>query len=107
MGLSNLDVGRRSKSTPSYQTDEPLTLHSILQHIISRSNEHHGRQRPRHSWTREQLSDANFLKVPASMWKNIYDPMRTEWVEAAKESLTATLAAGALISTPNVGLCKV
>lgn len=63
--------------------------------------------RHRHSWTPEQLCDANYLKVPASLWKDIHDPTRTEWIDAAENTLTATLAAGALLSKPLVGLVKV
>ena len=109
MGISNIGAGHRSKSstTTNHHTGKPLTLHYILHHIIAPGIEQPQRPKRYRSWTPDQLSDANFLKVPASVWKNIHDPSRTEWMEAGEDSLTKTLAAGALLSTPNVGLCKV
>ena len=111
MGISKTGAGHRSKSsaTTSHQhhAGKPLTLHYILHHIIAPGIKQQRKPKRYRSWTPDQLSDANFLKVPAEVWKNIHDPSRTEWMEAGEDSLTKTLAAGALLSTPNVGLCKV
>ena len=110
MGISKTRAGHRSESstTTSHHAGKPLTLHYILHHIIAPGMIQQQRQPKRYrSWTPDQLSDANFLKVPASVWKNIHDTSRTEWMEAGEDSLTKTLAAGASLSTPIVGLCKV
>ena len=112
MGISKIRAGHRSKSSATtchqHHTGEPLTLHYILHHIIAPGIQKQQRQPKRYrSWTLDQLSDANFLKVPAAVWKNIQDLGRNEWMEAGEDSLTKTLAAGALLSTPNVGICKV
>ncbi|KAF6221713.1 hypothetical protein HO133_001681 [Letharia lupina] len=61
----------------------------------------------RRSWTQRPLSGANYLKVPASVWKNIHDPTRTERIDAAENTLASALAAGALTSIPIIGLVRV
>lgn len=102
MGISKTSMGHRNKRTTSHQRPKKNTsVQSVLHYDPSAT------ERPRRSWTREQLSDTNYLKVPASVWKNIHDPRRTEWIDAAEDTLTSTLAAGALLSRPIVGLVRV
>ena len=101
MDISMTNAGRISKRNTSHQAKKATISRSLLHHNISMT-EHRKR-----SWTPEQLSDTNYLKVPASVWKNIHDPTRTEWIDAAEDTLTPTLAAGALLSKPVVGLVKV
>ena len=104
MGTSKTSVGHRSKRTTSHQAQKAFTFQSLIRQI------HHNLSATEHrkcSWTKEQLSDANFLKVPASVWKNIHDPARTEWIDAAEDTLTSALAANALTPAPVMGLVRV
>lgn len=101
MGISKTGTGHRSKRTTSNYANKATTAQSLLHHHPS-ANEHR-----RRSWTKEQLSDDNYLKVPATVWKNIHDPTRTDWMDAAEDTLTPALAAGALLSSPSVGLARV
>ena len=101
MGASKKTAGHRSKRTTTHPAKKTTTVQSLLRHNVSTAT-------PRkRSWTRDQLTDANYLKVPAIVWKNIHDPTRTEWLDGAADTLTPALAAGALLSRPNIGLVKV
>lgn len=104
MGSSKTSVGHRSKRTTSHQAQKALTFQSFIHQLYHNlpATEHR-----KSSWTKEQLSDANFLKVPASVWKNIHDPTRTEWIDAAEDTLTSALAANALYPIPVMGLTRV
>lgn len=101
MGISKTSADHRSKRTTSHHAKKATTVRSLLHHDLS-ATEHR-----RRSWTKDQLSDDNFLKVPATVWKNIHGPTRTEWIDAAEDTLTPVLAAGALRPRPMVGLTKV
>lgn len=111
MDITKTSTGRCSKRSTGGHANKVNTLQSLLlRHniplpLLPRNIPATGRRR--RSWTPEQLSDANYLKVPASMWKDIHGTSRTEWIDAAENTLTATLAAGALLSKPIVGLVKV
>lgn len=101
MGVSKTSAGHRSTKTTSHQAKKTPTIQSLIQQNLSATGHR------KHSWTKEQLSDANFLKVPASVWNNIHDTARTEWIDAAEDTLTPALAATALTPIPIVGHVRV
>ncbi|KAL9138110.1 MAG: hypothetical protein Q9175_000678 [Cornicularia normoerica] len=101
MSISKTSAGHCSERTTSHQAKKATTVQPILHHNLSAT------ENRRRSWTQEQLSNTNYLKVPASVWKNIHDPTRTEWIEAAENTLTSAVATGALSPRPNIGLVRV
>lgn len=99
MGISKKSPDR-SERTTSHQAKKATTVQSLIHHNLSTT------ERRKHCWTKEQLSDDSYLKVPASVWKKIHDPTRTEWIDAAEDTLTSALAAGALTPIPIMGLVR-
>ena len=100
MPIWKTSVGHHSKRITSHQAKKATTVQSLKHHNLSAT------QHRRRSWTPEQVFDGNYLKVLATVWKNIYDPTRTEWIDAAEDTLTSALATGALLSRPTTALSR-